>query len=74
MYIQTPLCMYNVTGVTVLLVAPDAEDVNTTIVGAEEFDRPVFPPKSKLSKDSSSIGGTWTVSEDPAVRRYGKYG
>ncbi|KAL3873866.1 hypothetical protein ACJMK2_036950, partial [Sinanodonta woodiana] len=57
-------------GVTVLLLAPDANLVSAEVLGAENFSEPIDPPTAKKSEDPTSIGGSWTVSPDPSVKRY----
>ncbi|XP_076116641.1 uncharacterized protein LOC143084119 [Mytilus galloprovincialis] len=60
------------TGVTVLLEPPLVDDINNTIPGATEFPHPVTPSDAKESTDPTSIGFTFSVSEDKSVTRYGK--
>lgn len=55
-----------------LLEPPDVEVINTTVVGAEDFDQPVNPSDSKRGTDPDSIGFSFSLSEDEAVTRYGK--
>ncbi|VDI54125.1 Hypothetical predicted protein [Mytilus galloprovincialis] len=58
------------TGVVALLEPPDVEVINTTVVGAEDFDQPVTPTDSKRGTDPDSIGFSFSLSEDEAVTRY----
>ena len=58
-------------GVTVLLEPPLVDDINNTIPGAKEFPHSVTPSDAKESTDPTSIGFTFTVSEDKSVTRYG---
>ena len=58
-------------GVTVLLEPPLVDDINNTIPGAKEFPHPVTPSDARESTDPTSIGFTFTVSEDKSVTRYG---
>ncbi|XP_053401006.1 uncharacterized protein LOC123523226 isoform X2 [Mercenaria mercenaria] len=57
-------------GVTVLLEAPDPDTVDAEAVGAEHFDKEVYPTTAVKSMDPSSCGESWTVSTDPNIRRY----
>ncbi|XP_067659895.1 uncharacterized protein [Haliotis asinina] len=57
-------------GVTVLLEPPPAEDVNTTIEGADSLGDSVVPPNSMKTQDQNSVSASWTVSPDESVRRY----
>ncbi|CAC5392346.1 unnamed protein product [Mytilus coruscus] len=59
-------------GVVALLEPPDVEDINTTVVGAEDFDQPVTPSNSKRGTDPDTIGFSFSLSEDEAVTRYAK--
>ena len=59
------------TGVTTLLEPPDVNIINTTVIGAEDYDHPVTPTDSKRGTDPTSIGFTFTLSTDEAVTRYG---
>ncbi|KAL5006496.1 hypothetical protein ScPMuIL_015302 [Solemya velum] len=62
---------YNDTqGITVLMEPPSADDVETTVVGAEKFSAEVFPHDAMQSHDSTSIGASWTVGEDKFLRKY----
>ncbi|CAC5409205.1 unnamed protein product [Mytilus coruscus] len=58
------------TGVVALLEPPDVEVINTTVVGAEDFDQPVTPTDSKRGTDPNAIGFSFSLSEDEAVTRY----
>ena len=60
-----------ITGVTTLLEPPDVNIINTTVIGAEDYDHPVTPTDSKRGTDPTSIGFTFTLSTDEAVTRYG---
>ena len=59
------------TGVITLLEPPDVNIINTTVIGAEDYDHPVTPTDSKRGTDPTSIGFTFTLSTDEAVTRYG---
>lgn len=62
---------YNDTkGVTVKLIPPNIESVNTTIPGTAKFTEKVFPEDSLTQEDPTSVGFTFTKSEDPSVDRY----
>lgn len=54
-----------------LLEPPDVLVINTTLVGAEDFDGPVTPSDSKRGTDPETIGFSFTPSEDKRVTRYG---
>ena len=58
-------------GVTAKLIPPDVDTVNNTIPGTSHFSQEVFPKDSLQQQDPSSVGFTFTKSEDPSVNRYG---
>ncbi|VDI50948.1 Hypothetical predicted protein, partial [Mytilus galloprovincialis] len=58
------------TGVIALLEPPDVQVINTTLVGAEDFNGPVTPSDSKRGTDPETIGFSFTPSEDKRVTRY----
>lgn len=60
-------------GVTVKLIPPNIESVNTTIPGTAKFTEKVFPEDSLTQEDPTSVGFTFTKSEDPSVDRYGMF-
>lgn len=53
------------------LIPPNIESVNTTIPGTAKFTEKVFPEDSLTQEDPTSVGFTFTKSEDPSVDRYG---
>lgn len=58
-------------GVIALLEPPNAEAINTTVVGAKSFDRPVTPMDAQRGTDPTSIGFTFELSNEEGVNRYG---
>ena len=54
-----------------MLMPPDVDEINTTVVGAEEFNHPVTPSDAMRGTDPSSIGFSFTLCDDEAVTRYG---
>lgn len=66
-------CQYNLfVGVVVKLIPPEVDSVNNTLPGTIPFNEEVFPKDSKQQHDPTSIGFTFTKSDDPSVNRYGK--
>lgn len=61
-------------GVIVLIVPPETDDLNNTLPETEEFPNEVFPKDARESTDPTSIGMTFTASEDESVFKYGKCG
>lgn len=59
------------TGVTVKLIPPVIESVNTSIPGTAKFTEKVYPEDSLSQEDPTSVGFTFTKSDDPSVDRYG---
>ncbi|XP_071123199.1 uncharacterized protein [Mytilus edulis] len=57
-------------GVIVLIVPPETDDLNNTLPGTEEFPNEVFPKDARESTDPTSIGMTFTASEDESVFKY----
>ena len=55
-----------------LLESPNADSVDTTIPGTEDFPVDVVPDDAKIGTDPTSIGFSITVLDDPSVERYGK--
>ncbi|VDI27589.1 Hypothetical predicted protein, partial [Mytilus galloprovincialis] len=61
---------YDEQSVVALLVPPNVNLINTTVIGAEDFDHPVTPADAKRGTDPTSVGFTFTLSEDESVTRY----
>ncbi|XP_062589554.1 uncharacterized protein LOC134251189, partial [Saccostrea cucullata] len=57
-------------GVIVKLIPPEVDMINTTIPGTSHFTEEVNPKDSLQQQDPTSIGFTFTKSEDPSVNRY----
>jgi hypothetical protein len=66
-----PLLNFIIIGVIPLLIPPDVDEINTTVVGAEDFNHPVTPSNAMRGTDPSSIGFSFTLCEDKSVIRYG---
>lgn len=66
-------CQYNFfVGVVVKLIPPEVDSVNNTLPGTIPFTEEVFPKDSKQQHDPTTVGFTFTKSDDPSVNRYGK--
>lgn len=64
---------YDNLGVVVLLEPPEVDNLNNTILGdIQPFEEDVVPVDAMESTDPTTIGFTFTVSEDKSVKRYGK--
>lgn len=61
-----------ISGVIVLLVPPEVDNLNNTLPGTKEFSNEVNPKDARESTDPRSIGITFTASEDKSVIKYGK--
>lgn len=59
-------------GVVVKLIPPEVDSVNNTLPGTIPFTEEVFPKDSKQQHDPTTVGFTFTKSDDPSVNRYGK--
>lgn len=59
-------------GVVVKLIPPDVDMVNNTIPGTSHFTEEVYPKESLQQQDPTSVGFTFTKSDDPSVNRYGR--
>ncbi|CAC5416406.1 unnamed protein product [Mytilus coruscus] len=58
-------------GVVVLLEPPEVDNLNNTIKGdIQPFEESVVPTDAMESTDPTTIGFTFTVSEDKSVKRY----
>ncbi|XP_062596534.1 uncharacterized protein LOC134257978, partial [Saccostrea cucullata] len=57
-------------GVIVTLIPPKVESVNTTIPGTIPFTEEVSPKASWQQHDPTTVGITFTKSDDPSVNRY----
>ncbi|VDI67222.1 Hypothetical predicted protein [Mytilus galloprovincialis] len=58
-------------GVVVLLEPPAVDNLNNTILGeVRQFNQSVVPVDAMESTDPTSIGFTFTISEDKSVKRY----
>lgn len=55
------------------LIPPDIESVIVSIPGTAKFTEKVFPEDSLTQEDPTTVGFTFTKSEDPSVNRYGRY-
>ena len=64
--------LFIIVGVIPLLIPPDVDEINTTVVGAEDFNHPVTPSDAMRGTDPSSIGFSFTLCDDEAVTRYGR--
>ena len=58
-------------GVVVKLIPPEVDSVNTTIPGTVHFNEDVYPKDSLEQNDPTTIGFSFTKSDDPSVNRYG---
>ena len=58
-------------GVVVKLIPPEVDSVNTTIPGTVHFNEDVFPKDSLEQNDPTTIGFSFTKSDDPSINRYG---
>lgn len=54
-----------------MLEEPDAESVDSDVVGADDFDDDVYPSTALKSTNNSACGLSWSESTDPNVNRYG---
>ncbi|CAC5412724.1 unnamed protein product [Mytilus coruscus] len=61
----------DIKGVVVLLEPPEVDNLNNTIKGEiKPFEESVVPTDAMESTDPTTIGFTFTVSEDKSVKRY----
>ena len=58
-------------GVVVLLEPPIVDDLNNTLPGTDEFPYNITPSDARQCSDPTTIGMTFTASDDKAVIRYG---
>ena len=56
----------------VKLIPPETENVNTSLPGIIPFSKDVYPKESFQQNDPTTIGFTFSKSDDPSVNRYGK--
>ena len=54
-----------------MLISPNVDEINTTVVGAEDFNHPVTPADVMRGTDPTSIGFSFTLCDDESVTRYG---